>query len=1486
MTSPGVELATEWVTILPETAQLVKELKKFKPPPIQIEFEVAKEAKQAAATFDKAMVTATKKTGDKVAENVVPSANQVQKPAQRAGAAIAQSVLKPVEASQDRMADAMVPTKKAGRIKSAASRVGQMIRDAVVEKSEQAGKDSMDKMARGIEKGKAAVARAERSVADARAAAANVDSRIRSQEAKVQQYRDQTIKQGEKLKSAEKALADMRANAADHSADEIAKQEARITAIRDQQQASQLRYQAAQESRGRLMNSQATAANRVAGAVDMLSGREAALAAQVASANDPLDQQNRLFGQGAAASDGMMASLIPLGRQLLVTSGLFTGALGLGGAITYTLRKGNEFTDSMNKMSGILNASAADMGLLNAKARELGRDIELPATSANDAATAMLELTKAGFTMDQAMDSAKGSLQLSAAAGIEAADAAYITGTALNAYQLKASEAAKVTDLLANAANLFPGEMRDFGYSLSQAGAVANSFGISIEDTTTALGFLDKAGIKSSDAGTLIKTMLLSLTDSGKPAQEAIKELGLELYDQQGQFKGLEYVYKRLNEASKEMTQEQYQAATATLFGTDAARFAGIAAGEAAPKWDEFRQRIDETGTAARVANARLQGLPGAMEKLKNAGESLALTIYDAVSGPLENIVRKIAEVVLNLDGWLNGPAVQWFQRNKETIQEIGIALGTFVTVLAAVKVATMLWSGAIAVLNAIMYANPIGLIVVAVAALVAGIVYAYRNFEGFRKVVDAAWNGIKAAAQAAWPVIKTVFDAWLTYAKFMWNSVLKPFFGWLANDAWPAVKTAFQIGWQVIKTTFDAIKTAVMFVWNNVVKPAAAGIAYAWKAATDVIQVTWRAGIAVFNQVGSVITWLWKNIAVPAWNGISTAASLMWQGLQMVFGWLKGGLDLIGEGMNWLWHTIFEPAWEAIKSGFQAVWDFLKPVFDFIGKGIEGIGTIADRIASTIKSAWNGIAEVFKIPLRALGSFLAGIPSNIFGMEVEAIADVNKWGQKLQGLRTGGMISGPGTGTSDSILAMNSGIPVARVSDGEGIVRADALQTPLGRLLFEILNKGLPGFKGGGVPGGGRSDGLNPGAGNLSDMIKRMWPQITNIGGRRSEDGYGEHSSGNAIDIMIPNWNSDSGVALGNEIAGFLKTNKSSLDLNGMIWQQKSYGYGGGFDSGKPMGDRGSPTQNHMDHIHAILGSGRGAGAAAVGLPTGQLLSSSGSPLGSGGGGSSMLSFGSGSSSSGGGGGYYKPSTSKQIREGEDRVTDRTNQLALAQQRLDEFLAKQSAGEDVKESTITNARNQVSKFTRELSEAEEDLASIRQGKWTEGDPAGKGSSDSVNGGQDWGDVGKMIFGGFLESFGLDGSVFTNLFETPNFKSAMAGVNFGMGLLNSVMNPQQQGGADQGAFHQGTGGLPGPGSDGNLGGMAGVGFDMLAGLGEPMGIQSMAPPAADAALAGTAGGGTTFDMRGSNLGVSLNQFEDKIGEMTAAGNRFQTLPKS
>ncbi|MCM6778027.1 phage tail tape measure protein [Nocardia sp. CDC159] len=331
-------------------------------------------------------------------------------------------------------------------------------------------------------------------------------------------------------------------------------------------------------------------------------------------------------------------------------AGAIGGALGLaiGGAAAFgqVIKIGNEFTTSLNTMKAVAGATADQMAQVSAKARQLGQDVSLPGTSANDAASAMLELAKGGFSVQQAMDAARGSLQLAAAAQVDAAEAARIQSSALQAFGLQAADAGRVADVLANTANASSAEITDVAYALQSGATVAHQFGLTIEDTAAAIGLFANSGIKGSDAGTLLKTALLALTDQGKPAQAAIRELGLRVYDAQGRFVGLHKLFGQLADASHRMTDEQYQAATATLFGSDAMRLASIAAEKGAAGFDAMHAAMSKQGSAAAVAAARMQGLPGAMQQAKNAAEGLALGIYDLVKGPLEAFTKKTADVI------------------------------------------------------------------------------------------------------------------------------------------------------------------------------------------------------------------------------------------------------------------------------------------------------------------------------------------------------------------------------------------------------------------------------------------------------------------------------------------------------------------------------------------------------------------------------------------------------------------------------------------------------------------------------------------------------------------------------------------------------------------------------------------------------------------------------------------------------------------------
>ncbi|HAT1504184.1 TPA: phage tail tape measure protein [Corynebacterium striatum] len=331
--------------------------------------------------------------------------------------------------------------------------------------------------------------------------------------------------------------------------------------------------------------------------------------------------------------------------------GLGAAVGGVGAAFNDMIKTGMAYRSELNTMNAVSGATASQMKQVADAAKQLGNDTDLANTSAGDAAAAMTELAKGGFTVEQSIGAAKGTLQLAAAAQVDAATAATIQSQALQAFSLDAGEAARVSDILAGAANASSAEMTGISQGLQQAGTVANQFGVSIDDTATTLAMFANAGIQGSDAGTLMKTALLALTDQGKPAQQAIEELGLTVYDANGKFVGMQSLMEQLQDASGRMTDEQYQAATATLFGSDAMRLAGIAAEQGGEGFEKLKGAVTRQGQAAEVAAAQTEGLPGAIGRVQNAWETAQTQIYEATEG---GMVAALDLVTGGLEGAAN----------------------------------------------------------------------------------------------------------------------------------------------------------------------------------------------------------------------------------------------------------------------------------------------------------------------------------------------------------------------------------------------------------------------------------------------------------------------------------------------------------------------------------------------------------------------------------------------------------------------------------------------------------------------------------------------------------------------------------------------------------------------------------------------------------------------------------------------------------------
>lgn len=339
---------------------------------------------------------------------------------------------------------------------------------------------------------------------------------------------------------------------------------------------------------------------------------------------------------------GGIASSIGKGLGLAVAAGTAIAVVGIKSVIAL----GNEYTANLNEMQAVSGATADQMAKVGTTAKALGADMTLPATSAADAAAAMVELAKGGLSVDEAMKAAKGTLQLAAAAQVDGATAAEIQSSALNAFGLSADQAAQVADVLANTANAAAGSIVDIGNSMKFVAPVAAALKIPIEDTASAIGLLANQGVKGEQAGTSLRGILASLASPSAAAAEGLKTLGVEAFDTQGKFIGLRAFTDQLSTAKGRLTDAEFAAAASTAFGNEGLTAANALAAEGATGFDSMATAVSRAGGAADVAAARTKGLGGAWEGFKSQLETAGIGIYEVIAPPLERATRAASDFV------------------------------------------------------------------------------------------------------------------------------------------------------------------------------------------------------------------------------------------------------------------------------------------------------------------------------------------------------------------------------------------------------------------------------------------------------------------------------------------------------------------------------------------------------------------------------------------------------------------------------------------------------------------------------------------------------------------------------------------------------------------------------------------------------------------------------------------------------------------------
>lgn len=417
------------------------------------------------------------------------------------------------------------------------------------------------------------------------------------------------------------------------------------------------------------------------------------------------------------------------------------GGLIIAGGFALAVKSAADFDKRLSAIKAVSGATNNEMEQLRQKALQLGADTKF---SASEAASAMEELVKAGIsTKDVLGGAADAAVALAAAGEVDLKTAAELAANAMNAFALSAKDLPRVADLIAGAANASAIDVGEFGQSLKQVGAVAHLAGLSFKDTAVAIAIMGNAGIKGSDAGTSLKTMLQNLVPHSSKAAGLMKELGIitkgagnRFFDMKGNVKDLAGISQVLQDALAGMSKEEKLAALNTLFGSDAIRGAAILSEQGAKGFNKMADSMTKI-KAADVAKTRMDNLSGSIEQLKGSLETAFIQMGSGSQGPLRSLVDGLTK------------AVNWFtdlsDGTKQWILVATLAVGAFLLVGAAIIKTVLFFQKLAAAIRVIAGLRAVQTVLLNLRGVLFVVNGALRNFVA--AMGRAALAGARAAA-------------------------------------------------------------------------------------------------------------------------------------------------------------------------------------------------------------------------------------------------------------------------------------------------------------------------------------------------------------------------------------------------------------------------------------------------------------------------------------------------------------------------------------------------------------------------------------------------------------------------------------------------------------------------------------------------------------------------------------------------------------------
>jgi len=511
----------------------------------------------------------------------------------------------------------------------------------------------------------------------------------------------------------------------------------------------------------------------------------------------------------------------------LSTAGKKIGMMGAAAVAPFaaSVRSGAKFQDVLLNIQASTGATSKDIAEVTKASMDLSKSMGMgPAAVAES----FLELLKAGMPLEKVLGGAgKAAIEFAKVGQMEVAAAAVVMSDAMNVFKVDADLAANAISSAADASST---SIEGIAQAFSMTSAVAGLANQKIEDVSAALAILANNGVKGSDAGTSLKTMLMRLMAPADDAVGAMKEIGLTVEsfrNADGQMKPLVDIIDTLNRSMGDLGQVAKDDVLRRVFGADAIRAAAILQGSGVGGFRDMRKAMDEAVPVGEKFNQLMSGLSGSGLKVLAALERLAIQVSQAVAPALEGMLPSILSAIQNV--------TEWTRKNGDAVVKIAavaagaIALGVALTGLGVIVSSVGTAIGALATIGAV-FATPA---IAAVAAI--GVAFVALQTDIGKTTVE--WiKGQDAIMAAVGP-----------WAVFLQNTI---------TSAGTEIAIGWEKLWNGLSITVREIGAAIAGAVDNVFRPvldtiddAMAAIQIRWEKVTSLNKEAGEARVNGINQ-------------------------------------------------------------------------------------------------------------------------------------------------------------------------------------------------------------------------------------------------------------------------------------------------------------------------------------------------------------------------------------------------------------------------------------------------------------------------------------------------------------------------------------------------------------------------------------------------------------------------------------------------------------